>query len=483
MWHTRIRLRKSIRKIEDEKLIHIRGGYSYRKAIQQKHGLAFFFIGMATNLNLDTSLLTQKVFDVENFANITLFMYFGVLVSVVFLYLFLIKPHFYQLIGSVWLLVLSRVFHLILAIFAKGKTGRNLFLLFYTVNGFLRGVIALTSNHVISQYFLNKSYLHLIDGGVMFSILLSLLQMACDEVIGSDTMKNARKSLIVAQVFYLSITVIGCIWITVVFSIHSVEDLQSLKQESEENMAKTAIAKFKYSRYYISKLMVVILASVMRVSFHPVLIPYTMDIDYLYKLLGSILFTVFEFFGRLMSFQVDEYIDPSKKSPNTDHDMFLLLHDVPKYLLFVIQISANGLALYSTWYQKLGFSNNPVIICLLAMSSGFIVGFTSNCAFEGAQSSLQYYSYLNTSKNLNRKDISNAPDNIITPKIAMDTSNANDILTLFNYLSYVAGSVISHVAYKIIKAHKESAVFIIKSRGDHLDLHSVNSLAQKLKLV
>ncbi|BAM40473.1 conserved hypothetical protein [Theileria orientalis strain Shintoku] len=481
MWHTRIRLRKSIR-IEDEKLIQKPRGYAFRKAIQDKHGLAFFFIGMSTNLNLDTSLLTQKVFDVENFANITLFMYFGVLVSVVFLYLFLIDPRFYQLIVSLWLLVLSRVFHLILAIFASGKTGRNLFLVFYTVNGFLRGVISLTSNHVISQYFLNKSYLHLIDGGVMFSILVSLLQLACDEVIGSDTMKNARKSLIVAQILYLSITVIGCIWITVVYSIHSVEDPESPKIYGIEK-TQVAINKFKYSRFYLSKLMVVILASVIRVSFHPVLIPFTMDIKHMYKLLGSIMFTVFEFVGRLMSFQVDEYIDPNKKSPNIDHDTFLVLLDVPKYLLFVMQLSACGVALYSTWKQRLGISKNPVIICLLALSSGFIVGFTSNCAFEGAQSSLEYYSHLKGRRNPRvRGEDSNPPGNIITADVAMDTSNANDILTLFNYVSYVAGSIISYVAYKIIKAHKESPWFIIKSRGDSLDVHAVNSLAQKLKL-
>ncbi|UKJ90647.1 hypothetical protein MACJ_001581 [Theileria orientalis] len=484
MWHTRIRLRKSIKRIEDENLIREQGGYSYRKAIQDKHGLVFCFVGMSLNLNLDTSLLTQMVFSVENFATVTLFIYFGVLVSVVILYLFLINPQFYQLIVSVWLFVLSRLFHVILAIFATGKTGRNLFILFYTFNGLLRGVISLTCNYVISQHFLNSSYLHLIDGGVIASILCSLLQMACDEVIGSDTIKKARKSLIIAQSFMLMFTVIACIWITVVYLILEDRHHSPKKKTGPFSKVEVAISKFKYIRFYISKLMVVILMSTMRVSFHPVLIPFTMDITSMYKLLGSILFTIFEFFGRVMSVEVDEFIDPSKKSPNVDHHTFLLLQDLPKYLLFLMQMSAYGLALYSTWNQKLGVSRSPVIICLMTISSGFIVGFTSNCAFEGAQSSLQYYAYLNSGKNPDKKgQNSDPPGNIITDKIAMDTSNANDILTLFNYLSYVLGSMISYVAYKIVRAHKDSVMFIIKSRGGRFDVESVNTLAKNLKLV
>lgn len=145
MWHSRIRLRRDIKEYEEKKSYQEPGGYAYRKSVNDRHSLVFFFIGMSLNLNLDTSLLTEKVFGVENFANITLFLYFGTVIIVSIMYMFLIDPKFVQLVASVWLLVVSRFSHFVLSIWSTGKAGRNLFLLFYTFNGFLRGVISLTS--------------------------------------------------------------------------------------------------------------------------------------------------------------------------------------------------------------------------------------------------------------------------------------------------------------------------------------------------
>uniref|UniRef100_A0A3B0NAF0 Uncharacterized protein n=1 Tax=Theileria annulata TaxID=5874 RepID=A0A3B0NAF0_THEAN len=474
---SRIRLRKTNDERERKSKESEKGGYVYRKNINDKHSIVFFFLGMAMNLNLDTSLLTERIFEVENFTNITIFLYFTVVVIVCILYMFSITPEFWQLVAGAWVLAASRTCQVVLSMFAHGKSGRNLFLLFYSING----------TYVISLYFLNESYLHFVNGGVFFSILASLLQIICGVVIGDDTSRQVRRTLIICQTAYLLETLIASVWITIVFIEHHSDEDKLKKQEGEEEEEgeeekyKKAMKKFTYIPYYISKFFVSFFACIFRVIFHPVLIPYMMDVSNVNKLLASIVFTFSEFLGRLVTFQVDEYIDPSKKSQSMSDNLFLFRQDLHLYLLFCYQCFVCTLAVYSSWFQKYGISRNPYFVTFITMTSGLVTGYNNNRAASGSQAVLQYYSKKKNNSADSKPESSNNSDEI-TPKVASDTSNVNDIITLLSYSSFLVACLISYYIQHAIIRRKETLEFILLSHRKYMDKESVRILATKLNL-
>ncbi|KAF5153681.1 putative integral membrane protein [Theileria parva strain Muguga] len=483
--HSRIRLRIS-NEAWERKSKSGQGTAEFKRALNDKHAIVFFFVGMAVNLNLDTSLLTERVFEVENFTNITIFLYFSVVVIVCILYMFLIPPDFWQLVAGVWTLSASRFCHLLLSIFAHGKSGRNLFLLFYSINGFLRGIISLTSSHVIGEYFLIESYIHFINGSVFFSILSSLLQIIVGLIIGDETVRQVRRNLVICQSAYLSETLFASIWVTIIFiEYHS--DINKAKEEHKKNEEgqkySQAIKKFTYIRYYISKFFVSFFASLFRVVFHPVLIPYMMDVPNVNKLLASIVFTFSEFLGRLTTFQIDEYIDASKKAHDISNTIFLFRQDLHLYLLFCYQFIICTLAVYSTWFQKYGISKNPYFVTFITMTSGLVSGYNDNRAVRGSEAVLHYYSKpknIITSKDEQSSSSNNSSD--ITPEIAKDTSNVSDVITLLSYSSFLVGCLISYYLQHAIIRRKETLEFIILSHKKYIDKESVKILAKKLNL-
>eukprot|EP00375_Theileria_parva_P002618 XP_765299.1 hypothetical protein [Theileria parva strain Muguga] len=213
-----------------------------------------------------------------------------------------------------------------------------------------------------------------------------------------------------------------------------------------------------------------------------------MDVPNVNKLLASIVFTFSEFLGRLTTFQIDEYIDASKKAHDISNTIFLFRQDLHLYLLFCYQFIICTLAVYSTWFQKYGISKNPYFVTFITMTSGLVSGYNDNRAVRGSEAVLHYYSKIKKNNNSTSASSSSrsssTSDNSteITQEVASDTSNVNDIITLLSYSSFLVGCLISYYFQHAIIRRKETLEFIILSHKKYIDKESVKLLAKKLNL-
>ncbi|EKX72654.1 conserved hypothetical protein [Theileria equi strain WA] len=217
--------------------------------------------------------------------------------------------------------------------------------------------------------------------------------------------------------------------------------------------------------YYSPRLVIQTVGTVLRVFFHPCLIPFLIDLSNREKLVISLSFMFCDFIGVNYAGNFDETIDPSEKVPSQSHFLFLITRDLTLHLIWISTISLVSFIVWNIWTCKFEFTNSSFFLLILASVNGFIGGIFTGRGLNGCFPILEYYNGQGTIGD----DIIKL-DNII-----------NDIALSFDYIMCFLMSLFSNITERFILNHKNSREYILRNNKGDLSIETVNALLMQFK--
>ncbi|EKX72779.1 conserved hypothetical protein [Theileria equi strain WA] len=217
--------------------------------------------------------------------------------------------------------------------------------------------------------------------------------------------------------------------------------------------------------YYSPRLVIQTVGTVLRVFFHPCLIPFLIDLSNREKLVISLSFMFCDFIGVNYAGNFDETIDPSEKTPSQSHFLFLITRDLTLHLIWISTISLATFIVWNIWTCKFEFTNSSFFLLLLASINGFIGGIFTGRGLNGCFPILEYYN----GQGIIGDDIIKL-DNII-----------NDIALSFDYIMCFLMSLFSNITERFILNHKNSREYILSNNKGDLSIETVNALLMQFK--
>ncbi|AFZ80085.1 hypothetical protein BEWA_029350 [Theileria equi strain WA] len=461
-----------------------------RKQMSGTHGYLFLLMGISMATNLNTSLLTEKVFRCQNFANKCLVAYMFFISVASFVALFLCELDFSTMVMSEWMLVTSHSMHVLVGMFGNGMMARNLFILGYGINGALEAFICFSAATVISKLFLNSTYSLIYTGFPAGSIFLGTTQTILNRVVGTSTISQMRKNLVLCHGSHVVLSTIAYLWVTLLYIKygHFVKE-DDKKDEGEENKTEDekksesenkklsvgqkilqTIESFKYARYYYSRLILVVCAYLLRYFFFPCLIPFVLDIPHHIKLIGSLSLTISEFISKLNTVGVNEAINPSEKDPSQSHDVFLLMRDAYLHFAMLASIGSSSFVLWSSLTGRYHFSKSPIFILCFILAMGISYGYLSTRSINGCKSVLDYYT----------KQLDENGEPVVEEKVA-NGPGVSDVATLTINVAVLFISVFSDTTEGLILKYKGSRAYILNNSKGDLSIKAVDALLMQFK--
>ncbi|EKX73052.1 conserved hypothetical protein [Theileria equi strain WA] len=444
-----------------------------RKQMSDTHGNAFLLIGIAMATNVNTSLLTEKVFRCQNFANKCLVVYMFFVLVASFVALFLCELDFSTMVLSVWLLVASHSMHVLVGMFGNGLMARNIFILGYGFNGALEALICFSGAGVISKLFLNSTYSMIYTGFPAGSIFLGTTQTILNRAVGTSTISQMRKNLVLCHGFHAVLTSIGSLWVTFLYIKYRKYTKEAEEKQGDLSISQRflkSISDFSYAKFYYTRFMVIVLAYSLRFFFFPCLIPFVMDIPDHIKLICSLSLILSEFISKLNTVGVNESINPSEKDPSQSHAMFLFTRDRYIHFMLTAILSSSCFILWSSLTGRYHFSQSPIFIFCFIVMMGISYGYLSTRSINGCKPVLDYYT----------KQFDKEGKPMVSDEIA-NGSGVSDVATLTMNLSILTASLISNVAETIIIRHKNSRAYIINNSKGDLSIKAVDALLMQFK--
>ncbi|AFZ80709.1 hypothetical protein BEWA_001160 [Theileria equi strain WA] len=223
--------------------------------------------------------------------------------------------------------------------------------------------------------------------------------------------------------------------------------------------------------YYSPRLVIQTVGTVLRVFFHPCLIPFLIDLSNREKLVISLSFMFFDFIGVNYASNFDETIDPSEKTPSQSHLSFVLSRDINLYILGFSSISIASFIVWNIWTCEFEFTNSSFFLLTLASVNGFIGGIFTGRGLNGSFSLIEYY---NTQT---RAD----GTKIIGDDIIKLDNIINDIALSLDYILCFLMSLFSNITERFILNHKNSREYILSNNKGDLSIETVNALLMQFK--
>ncbi|EKX72100.1 conserved hypothetical protein [Theileria equi strain WA] len=453
-----------------------------RKQMSGTHGYLFLLMGISMATNLNTSLLTEKVFRCQNFANKCLVAYMFFISVASFVALFLCELDFSTMVMSEWMLVTSHSMHVLVGMFGNGMMARNIFILGYGINGALEAFICFSATTVISKLFLNSTYSMIFTGFPAGSIFLGTTQTILNRVVGTATISQMRKNLVLCHGCHVVLSAIGYLWVTFLYIKygHFVKE-DDKKGEGEQNKTEEkklsvgqkilqTVESFRYARYYYSRLILVVCAYLLRYFFFPCLIPFVLDIPHHIKLIGSLSLTISEFISKLNTVSINEAINPSEKDPSQSHAMFLLMRDASLHFAMLASIGSSSFILWSSLTGRYHFSKSPIFIFCFIVMMGISYGYLSTRSINGCKPVLDYYT----------KQLDEKGKPMVEEKVA-NGPGVSDVATLTINVAVLFISVFSDTTEGLILKYKGSRAYIINNSKGDLSIKAVDALLMQFK--
>ncbi|EKX72657.1 conserved hypothetical protein [Theileria equi strain WA] len=373
--------------------------------------------------------------------------------------------------------------------FGNGMMARNIFILGYGINGALEAFICFSAAGVVSKLFLNSTYSLIYTGFPAGSIFLGTTQTILNRVVGTSTISQMRKNLVLCHGCQALISTIAAIWATLLYIKygHLVKE-DDKKDEGEENKTEDekksesenkklsvgqkfsqTIESFKYARFYYSRLILVVCAYFLRYFFFPCLIPFVLDIPHHTKLICSLSLILSEFISKLNTVGVNEAINPSEKEPSQSHAMFLLMRDAYLHFTIIICITSSSFVLWSSLTGRYHFSKSPIFIFCFIITMGISYGYLSTRSINGCKPVLDYYT----------KQLDKDGKPMVEEKVA-NGPGVSDVATLTINVALMFISAFANVTEEFILKYKGSRSYISNNKGD-LSIETVNALLMQFK--
>ncbi|BAM41537.1 conserved hypothetical protein [Theileria orientalis strain Shintoku] len=431
-----------------------------RRIIDEQHRFVFFVVGMSVYPNSDISLLTQKLFRCQNFANDCM-LYHNILLTILSLMfsIFFESLDFNNLIYSIWGALLCHISHILISIFGNGIHARNLFIVVFAVMGALRAVLVFSCPTVISQLFSITTFVLLNNSRSASALILGFFQGVLNNIIGFNTVYQARLNLILCISFQALITLFGAVWITLLYFQHG-HKVRSGGFTPDKTVKDTIMEKinnFGYIKYYFSRFALYHLGS-FKYFFHPGLIPYLLECPIPTKLKGSVIYTLSEFLGRNSALAIDETIY-AKPGSHTE-PLLLALRDIPMFFLIFSVIILNSTILYSTFSGKQIFVKSSGYLYICLSISGLVYGYIITRGTTGSKAIIEHYRKKKGSDNL-------PPD---------ASKNVSEVLTMSYYCTLIIPYIFSKSVQYLLKRSRLSRQYILTRKFGNLSPEDVKNL-------
>ncbi|AFZ80439.1 hypothetical protein BEWA_032920 [Theileria equi strain WA] len=481
MWVSSSRLRMAIAK---SKKVKEKGKKStdddFRKGIHDTHKYVFMLIAYCMAPITGVSLLLESIFHCENIANKCYLSYIitgsiSTMTSLIWL-----QMDFASWVLYFWMLMPILVLFVPVIYFGNGQIAKMIFILLCGIVGILEAPILQASTFVISKLFLNSAASTLYSGYPFGLISMGLFQLVTEYIVGTSSIPQMRLCATLCYGVQAVVGIFTALWVTYLYIKYNErvkkEEEKKKKQEQKQSQEESSSGGGKTKvrllgkvivvvPYYSPRLVIQTVGTVLRVFFHPCLIPFLIDLSNREKLVISLSFMFFDFIGVNYAGNFDETIDPSEKVPSQSHFLFLITRDLTLHLIWISTISLVSFIVWNIWTCKFEFTNSSFFLLLLASINGFIGGiFTGrglNCCFP----ILEYYN----GQGVIGDDIIKL-DNII-----------NDIALSFDYIMCFLMSLFSNITERFILNHKNSREYILRNNKGDLSIETVNALLMQFK--
>ncbi|EKX72733.1 conserved hypothetical protein [Theileria equi strain WA] len=490
MWVSSSRLRMAIAKSKKAKE---KGKKStdedFRKGIHDTHKYVFMLIAYCMAPITGVSLLLESIFHCENIANKCYLSYIIAGSTSTMVSLICLQMSFSALVICFWMLMPGLIIFVPVIYFGNGQIAKMIFILLCGIVGILEAPILQASTFVISKLFLNSAASTLYSGYPFGLISMGLFQLVVEQIIGTGSIPQMR---LCATLCYGVQAVVGfftALWVTYLYIRYNgrvkEEEEKKKKQEQKQSQEESSSggdtsASTNSSEptkvqqlgkvivvvpYYSPRLVIQTVGTVLRVFFHPCLIPFLIDLSNREKLVISLSFMFFDFIGVNYAGNFDETIDPSEKVPSQSHFVFLITRDLTLHLIWISTISLVSFIVWNIWTCEFEFTNSSFFLLILASANGFIGGIFTGRGLNGCFPILEYYN----GQGVIGDDIIKL-DNII-----------NDIALSFDYIMCFLMSLFSNITERFILGHKNSREYILSNNKGDLSIETVNALLMQFR--
>ncbi|EKX73079.1 conserved hypothetical protein [Theileria equi strain WA] len=412
-----------------------------RRMIDKYHRYMFFFIGFALAANLNTSLLTETLFECDNFANKCNFSYFASGLAAFLLASFTLHLDFKSMLVFGWLFVPLQISLVLIGVFGEGVGARNAFIICYAVYGALEGFTLKSCTFVISRFFLNSTISILSAGYPASDIVLGCFQYLVEHLVGLETTSSIRLCLALCHLFQTVLTIIGLIWATVLYFKYSSRGSEETTSTRDEFSRFTQFLRVaSHIRFYYPRVMLFGLTSFIVAFFFPCLIPFLFDISHTAKLVISLTFTLMDVIGLVYSSTVDETVDPSGRNESQSHISFLFFRDLRLYVAGVLALAICAFTLWARCQGDYEFVKSAEAIFFITVVTCFVDGYLYGRALNGCNPILEYY---NT-------QVDEEGNKIVSDEIIEMNNTVNDVSMVLEYVFSAVSLCASNVTEELI---------------------------------
>ncbi|EKX72527.1 conserved hypothetical protein [Theileria equi strain WA] len=464
----------------------------FRKGIHDTHKYVFMLIAYCMAPLSGVTLLLENVFHCENIANKCYLSYIITGSISTMMSLIWLQMSFTALVIGFWLLIPTLVMFVPVIYFGNGQTAKSLFIILCGVAGILEAPILQASTFVISKLFLNSAASTLYSGYPFGSISMGLFQLVMEHMIGTGSTPQMRLCATLCYGVRVVVGIFTAFWVTYLYikydervkkieeeEAKAIEEKKKNEQENTTTGASTSATSVNEAAkkvqllgkvivvvpYYSPRLVIQTVGTVLRVFFHPCLIPFLIDLSNREKLVISLSFMFFDFIGVNYAGNFDETIDPSERAPSQSHFVFLIIRDLTLHLIWISTISLATFIVWNIWTCEFEFTNSSFFLLILASVNGFIGGIFTGRGLNGCFPILEYYN----GQKIVGDDIIKL-DNII-----------NDIALSLDYILCFLMSLFSNIAERFILGHKNSREYILRNNKGDLSIETVNALLTQFK--
>ncbi|EKX73555.1 conserved hypothetical protein [Theileria equi strain WA] len=312
---------------------------------------------------------------------------------------------------------------------------------------------------------------------------MGLFQLIMEHIIGTSSTPQMRLCAILCYAIKITIAFFTALWVTYLYIMYDerVKEIEKEEKKNGQESGNSADAGDSSNGsekkvqllgkvivvvpYYSPRLVIQTVGTILRVFFHPCLIPFLIDLSNREKLVISLSFMFFDFIGVNYASNFDETIDPSERAPSQSHIVFLVTRDLTLHLVWISTISIASFIVWNIWTCKFEFTNSSFFLLILASVNGFIGGIFTGRGLNGCFPILEYYN----GQGIIGDDIIKL-DNII-----------NDIALSFDYIMCFLMSLFSNITERFILNHKNSREYILSSNKGDLSIETVNALLMQFK--
>ncbi|EKX73393.1 conserved hypothetical protein [Theileria equi strain WA] len=369
MWVSSSRLRMAIARskkaMEDRK----KNAYEcFRKVVHSTRRCVLVLVAYCMAPVTGVTLLIESVLHSENIAAKCYSSYIiaGSISTIVSL--IRLKMSFSALVICFWLLIPTLVMFVPVICFGNGQIAKIIFIILCGIVGILEAPVLQVSTFMTSKLFLNSAASTLYSGYPFGSISMGLFQLIMEHIIGTSSIPQMRLCATLCYGVRVVVGIFTAFWVTYLHIRYdervkeeekkAVEEKN--KKQSQENTTTGASTSTNSSEPTKT------VGTLLRVFFHPCLIPFLIDLSNREKLVISLSFMFCDFIGVNYASNFDETIDPSEKTPSQSHFLFLITRDLTLHLIWISTISLVSFIVWNIWTCKFELTNSSFFLLLLA---------------------------------------------------------------------------------------------------------------------